>query len=254
MKTLYIVRHAEALKKDKPIPDFERPLVKKGVKHSKDVAKRLKKAGIRADLLISSPANRAIETAHIIAKGIKYPVQKILLRELLYESTNHEDFLALIREMSNKHKSVMIFGHDPTFTAFARYVAPEFTDAMPKSAILAVEFDVETWAEVDPGGGKVVYYDFPMTVAERRKLAKRAKKELINRLTDAIAFALVDATSTDVKRARKFAKKSANTLAQQYQSTSKGNRLLWRQLLQPVPSENVTDTITEATTKDEVAS
>lgn len=253
MKTVYIVRHAEALKKEKPIPDFERPLIKRGVKNTRDVARRMKKAGINADLLISSPANRAIETAHIVAKSLKYPVQKILLRELLYESTNHEDFLPLIRELSNKHRSVMIFGHDPTFSAFARYVAPEYTKTMPKAALLAVEFDVDTWEEVDPGGGRIAYYDFPMSASQRNKLEKRAKKELVGQLTDAISQVLVALAVNDGKKVKKLAKIAASSIAARFLSKSKINDLLWRQLLQRVSSENSSDNPIESTAKDEVA-
>ena len=46
MKTIYLVRHGKAVKRDANLPDFQRTLVKKGKEESSDMANKIKKCGI----------------------------------------------------------------------------------------------------------------------------------------------------------------------------------------------------------------
>ena len=66
MKRLYIVRHAKSSWKT-DLNDFNRPLNKRGKKSAPDMGERLKKLKVMPDLILSSPALRAITTAVIIA-------------------------------------------------------------------------------------------------------------------------------------------------------------------------------------------
>ena len=67
MKRLYIVRHAKSSWKDASLDDFDRPLNKRGKKAAPEMGKRLKKLKVKPDLLLASPAVRAITTAKAIA-------------------------------------------------------------------------------------------------------------------------------------------------------------------------------------------
>ena len=78
MKTLYLVRHAKSSWKFPELRDFDRPLNGRGKRNAPDMGKRLKVMGILPDLLIASPANRALTTARKIAENIGYPVEDIL--------------------------------------------------------------------------------------------------------------------------------------------------------------------------------
>ena len=68
MKTLYIVRHAKSSWKNPGLADIDRPLNKRGKGDAPLMGKVLRKAGVEPDLILSSPANRAITTAEVIAK------------------------------------------------------------------------------------------------------------------------------------------------------------------------------------------
>ncbi|WP_286743522.1 SixA phosphatase family protein, partial [Roseivirga sp. UBA1976] len=63
MKRLLIVRHAKSSWDFPELSDFERPLNHRGEKDVPDMATRIKKLGLKPELMISSPANRAITTA-----------------------------------------------------------------------------------------------------------------------------------------------------------------------------------------------
>ena len=85
MKTLYLVRHAKAISQELGVNDFKRSLSKQGRDDAVAMSKRLWKKGIAPDLLLSSPADRALETAHIFAEQFDYPVQRILLKDEIYD-------------------------------------------------------------------------------------------------------------------------------------------------------------------------
>jgi len=83
MKKLCIVRHAKSSWDDPGLLDLERPLNKRGKRDAPFMGERLKKYKVKPDLIISSPAKRAMKTAKIIASKINYPVKK-LLRPILF--------------------------------------------------------------------------------------------------------------------------------------------------------------------------
>src|ERR1700756_671384 len=82
---LYIVRHGIAIDREDPKSpaEAERYLTEEGVDKTKQVAKGVAALGIHADLMISSPYVRAMQTAEIFAGALDYPKQKIQRTDLL---------------------------------------------------------------------------------------------------------------------------------------------------------------------------
>src|SRR5258708_1357980 len=120
MKTLYLVRHAKSGKDWPNLPDFDRPLNEKGYQDSHLIGEKLFEKKIPADkypslFFISSPAIRALTTALIIARSIKYSEENIILKRELYDSTV-EELLEIISQADNQANSLMLFGHNPTFS------------------------------------------------------------------------------------------------------------------------------------------
>ena len=126
MKTIYLIRHAKAAKKKEKSSDFKRTLVKQGQEEAKLMARKLKRERIIPELIISSPASRSLETAHIYAKKLGYPVKKIMLNETLYEDMSEEALLFIVRNQDDKYGSLMMFGHDPSFSNFTNYLLKDF--------------------------------------------------------------------------------------------------------------------------------
>ncbi len=169
MKIIFLVRHAKAVKRDKDIPDFERQLVEKGRKRAADMADRLKIQGIKPSLFISSPASRALETSHIFAKILEYPVHKILIKDVIYDGYTPGAFLDMIQKLEEKYGSVIVFGHNPTITDFASLLAESFNQSMPKAAIAGIEYRVDSWRDILPGEGLLKLYDYPKNIFRRDK-------------------------------------------------------------------------------------
>ena len=171
MKRLFIIRHSKAVARRAGLPDFERPLVKKGVKSANNLADRLKKAGIKPDLFVSSPANRALETAHVFAKEFGYHVQKIQLKDMLYEEATQGALLALVHSLDNARQTVFLFGHNPALQDFGQFLIKDFPGRLPKMGVVGLEFSRNSWKAVGPGAGKLIFFDFPGREAqdERQK-------------------------------------------------------------------------------------
>jgi phosphohistidine phosphatase len=111
---LYIVRHGIAIDREDPKspPDPDRYLTDDGVDKTKQVAKGVVSLGATADLLISSPYVRAMQTAEIFASALDYPKQKIRRTDLLLPGSEPTLFY---RELAkDKHSAaVFCFGHAP---------------------------------------------------------------------------------------------------------------------------------------------
>ncbi len=77
MKRITLVRHATAVPRNPKKDDFGRSLRKKGRREAKAMGEWYKNVEEQPDVMISSPANRAIETARVFAKTLGYPAKKI---------------------------------------------------------------------------------------------------------------------------------------------------------------------------------
>jgi phosphohistidine phosphatase len=153
MKTLVLVRHAKAVDRHKHLSDMERALTLEGEKDARRTAKKLKAAGVVPQLFISSPANRALETAHIVADEFGYPVEKIVLKQSAYDAPDAETLLAALRDIENHHDSVVLFGHNPSLSELAENLMAGFAESLPKAGFFVISIARDGWRDLLPGDG-----------------------------------------------------------------------------------------------------
>lgn len=161
-KYLYLVRHAKS-DWSFDLPDFERPLNKRGLRDAPIMAKRLALQNLRPDSLISSPANRAISTAKIFAKELDYPVLDIQENTTIYEA----DVPALLKVINSARPEVecmALFGHNPGISLFAAYLCDHTAIDFPTCAIAFLSFEVDNWEEVSLGTGELIWFNYPKLV------------------------------------------------------------------------------------------
>lgn len=161
MKTIYLVRHAKAVTRREDLSDYYRPLKKKGKNDSYEMMKKFTELKIVPDLLISSPATRALETAKIFAEGLNYDEKNIKLEESIYFALSGDKFSEFVNKCDKECDSVMIFGHEPTFSEFAGFLIKDFNYGFPKTAVLAIQFNVNEWSDIDPGTGIQKFFLMP---------------------------------------------------------------------------------------------
>ena len=87
MKTLTIIRHAKSSWEQEGLSDFERPLNERGRRDAPVMAARLKQAVGQPELLVSSPALRAITTARVFADVLGISKDSIQLQSRIYEAS-----------------------------------------------------------------------------------------------------------------------------------------------------------------------
>ena len=100
--------------------------------------------GVRPDLVLSSPALRALTTAQVITGVIGYPAKKIVLDVRVYEAAA-SDLIDVIRETDDKIGSVMVFGHNPAVTGLVNLLSEKSLDNLPTCGVAEFRFDIKTW-------------------------------------------------------------------------------------------------------------
>lgn len=147
MKTLYIVRHAKSSWDHPGLPDYERPLLDNGKRKTEKIIEYLIHQDAKPDLILSSHAIRAKETAALIAKGLSYQADKIQILTIIYQG-NEDDLINLIYGLPNEKNSIMIVGHNPTFTSLANHFLAEPIDWLPTSGVVCIEFKTDKWENI----------------------------------------------------------------------------------------------------------
>ena len=147
MKTLYLMRHAKSSWEEPGVSDADRPLILNGLKKTRLIVDFLLKRETTIDLMISSPAVRAYETAVIIATGLNYPVNKIKTDRKIYDGY-YDRILDIIYGTSNDHNSLMVFGHNPTITNLANLFLHPGIENMPTSCVVCLSFNTDNWKDI----------------------------------------------------------------------------------------------------------
>jgi len=146
MRTLLLVRHAKSSRDDPALFDRKRPLNERGKRDAPKMAKRLAKRDLQPDLILSSPAVRALTTAQLMAEKLDYKAMDIVVDDRLYAAAP-EAVLKVIRELGDKPKRVMLVGHNPELAELAHRLSDGITD-MPTCAVAEFVFDVKSWSEL----------------------------------------------------------------------------------------------------------
>jgi phosphohistidine phosphatase len=160
MRTLYLIRHAKSSWKDEGVTDFDRPLNKRGNRDAPFMASLLKKEKVLPDLIISSPAVRAISTAEIFAEKLNLTQEKILLEKSLY-LCGIKELEAIVQSIPDTNKIVFLFGHNPAITHYANHLGNKFITNIPTCGIVGIEFKEKSWREVERSKGKTFLFEFP---------------------------------------------------------------------------------------------
>jgi phosphohistidine phosphatase len=124
------------------------------------MAKYLGEHGITADLIVSSPANRAITTARIIQKFQQSSNCDIIEEVALYHASV-ATILSVIHRQSDEVDCLMVFGHNPSFTDCANQLTNLDIANIPTCGVVGIRFDVDKWSGLKNGIGVPIYSFHP---------------------------------------------------------------------------------------------
>ncbi len=165
MKTLILVRHAKSSWKDESLSDLERSLNERGKRDAPRMAARLVERGIKPDLLLCSPAKRARKTATALIEAQKLADASIEYQDSIY-AANPNELLALIHQQPDDVQTLMMVGHNPSFSELANLLTPRAPENLPTCGIAEIELDIAVWRDAGAGCGTLVCYDFPKNTGE----------------------------------------------------------------------------------------
>jgi len=160
MKRIIVVRHAKAVPYGYD-DDYNRPLTDRGLKDARKVSAHLLTLDVRPDLIIASPAARALQTAEVFSDVMNFPVADIIQEPGLYMDFSTGEFVDYVRELDNRHETICVFGHNPGISYYASRLAVDFHGDMPTCSTVGVDFMVDTWSKIESRAGITAFHIYP---------------------------------------------------------------------------------------------
>lgn len=164
MKTLYLVRHAKSSWDNPEQSDFDRPLNERGKKNAPQMARRLKEKHVTPDVMLTSPAERALATCKEFALVLGFLENKIKTDKRLYHA-NEDQILKVIQELKDSPRDseevVILFGHNPGLTEFANSLLNEDLENIPTCGVVAATLNITDWKDARFGCGEMEFFDSP---------------------------------------------------------------------------------------------
>jgi phosphohistidine phosphatase len=138
---LLLLRHGIAQDGHTGLPDAERALTEEGRKKLRQVLQTAAKAGVRPDLILSSPLKRALQTAEMAKRVLKYSGEIGQTRVLAPGSTVEQVWEEI--RLHRDQPSLLLAGHNPQFQHLAGYLLGHIDLKMEfkKGALLRVDME-----------------------------------------------------------------------------------------------------------------
>ncbi|MGB7784700.1 MAG: histidine phosphatase family protein [Salinimicrobium sp.] len=157
MKTLILVRHGKSSWSE-DLPDEERPLKERAYKDAELVLKAFSEKVPSPLTMWSSPANRALTTAHLFKDELNVSDNRFKVKEKLY-TFNVNQLLKVISGCDDTIENLMVFGHNPAMTQLVNTLGDHFFDKIPTTGLTVLTFEANSWRTLK--NGKTNLYLFP---------------------------------------------------------------------------------------------
>lgn len=162
MLTILLLRHAKSRWDEPGLADHDRGLAPRGEKAARRIGKTIAARGWRPDLVLCSTARRTRDTWELVEAALPPPPAELKLLKGLYLATPSA-LLAVLRRQPESARTVVLVGHNPGLQGLAvalagRTASAALREKYPTGGLARLEFDVERWREIAPGGGRLVEF------------------------------------------------------------------------------------------------
>lgn len=158
MKTLLLLRHAKS-DWTSAVADHDRTLAPRGEDAAVRIGRLLAELDQVPDRVVSSTALRARETAERAAEAGGW------LREIEFQSSFYgagpDDLLEWIRRADDAAQSMLLVGHQPTWSLLAEGLIGGGRLRFPTAALARIELHAEKWSDVGFGCGELAWLQLP---------------------------------------------------------------------------------------------
>jgi phosphohistidine phosphatase len=146
LKQLLLMRHAKSSWKHPGLMDRQRPLNSRGRLDAPRMGALLARLDIVPQLIISSTALRAVQTASAVADAAGYG-DEIRCLSPLY-GADVADFWVALQTLPDKLELVMLVGHNPDLEELIETLTGQW-QRMPTAALARLEMPISSWAEIE---------------------------------------------------------------------------------------------------------
>ncbi|MGI9414353.1 MAG: SixA phosphatase family protein [Hyphomicrobiales bacterium] len=168
MLTLYLLRHAKSSWDQPTISDIERPLAARGREAAPRMGRHMREENQLPDLVLCSPATRARQTLELALSALGHEPE-VRTIDGLYNFGDGSGLLQIIHREGGDSRGLMLVGHNPSLEYLALSLAgqgpsadlTEMAKKYPTAALAVIEFDVERWADIRAGAGRLVSFTKP---------------------------------------------------------------------------------------------
>lgn len=154
------MRHGKSSWDHPELDDFQRPLATRGRNDAPRMARRFLRRERAPDVIVSSPAERAVQTAAIFASELGLSEDRLILEPRIYEAS-WPTLLDIVQELHDSWTSVMLVGHNPGFTQFARLLAAATPANIPTAGVAVLSLPADSWRMVHEDMQAELWFDYP---------------------------------------------------------------------------------------------
>lgn len=173
MKRLVTFRHAKSGWDQPALRDFDRPLNDKGKRAATIMGRHMRSVGVVFDHIVASPAVRVVETLDAMLDGYGRRIAPTWDRRAYLASP--AALLEIVQEAAADCESLMLVGHNPGIEELVLMLTTDegeeeiaardsIGEKYPTAAFAELTFDVDSWEDVDEGGGHLVRFVRPRDV------------------------------------------------------------------------------------------
>lgn len=154
MKRIYFLRHGKAA----PMNDSDifRVLTSDGKHQVNEVATKFKKSGNNINLIISSPATRAKETAEIFQETLDQN-HDILFEHFIYEGYSTDELINYFNDLPQIFDSILFVGHNPNISRIIMNLSIDADIALAPADIIGLEFNIDFWSQLESRSGEIMF-------------------------------------------------------------------------------------------------
>jgi phosphohistidine phosphatase len=147
VKTLLLIRHAEAGWGAFGESDISRTLTERGIKQVHHIASQMLGKAMLPDKIISSTAKRAEMTAQTLATDLSSSMENIQWHDDLYlAESNH--LLTTAMQADDTIQALAIIAHNPGLSELAHSLLSGAIEGMSPADVVAIRWEVDHWQDI----------------------------------------------------------------------------------------------------------
>jgi phosphohistidine phosphatase len=139
------MRHAKSSWKEKDLKDRKRPLSKRGKRNAPQMGKLIHEKELIPQLILSSSALRAKETAELFCEAFGYQGEVRYMDELYMAEA--DEILDVLKKLPDELERVMVIGHNPGLESMLPMLTKRVA-ALPTASIAYLTVPVDSWKDI----------------------------------------------------------------------------------------------------------